>query len=334
MTTLMKIFCALFGYDYDTVLRQPTASRQKIVTLGLLILIPVILWAFSGFYLAHVLLGLSYFASAVVALVLGGVILAVDRSFVATPKSSRGAGLKWLRFGFAFVSTVLGSVALDLALFQGDLTEYRQALLTETRSQEEHAYKATHGAELERLEKLLPELQTREVTLGQAHILEMTGKGGSGKYGKGKISDAIEEQKRETAREAGRVEEALKMERERLDGAAKSYAEQKLTKRQDALLSQLKDLHDFVFSDGFAMAIYGFFFVFVAMLEMFFILYKVSTSDTIFEEWLEAEETYGKQKLESYKRRKTQLAREYGILGEDYPKVRQLLGDSPTRRII
>ncbi|MDX5338539.1 MAG: hypothetical protein LPK25_05895, partial [Cyclobacteriaceae bacterium] len=68
--------------------------------------------------------------------------------------------------------------------------------------------------------------------------------------------------------------------------------------------------------------------------EMFFILYKVSTSDTIFEEWLEAEETYGKQKLESYKRRKMQLAREYGILGEDYTQVRQLLGDSPTRRII
>lgn len=334
MTTLMKLFCGLFGYDYATVLRQPTASRQKIVTLGLLILIPVILWAFSGFYLAHFLLGLGYIASAIVALILGGIILAVDRSFIATPKSSRGSGLKWLRFGFALVSTVLGSVALDLALFQGDLAEYRKALLSESRSKEEQAYKAEHSAELIRLEKLLPALQTRETSLGDAHILEMTGKGGSGKTGKGKISDAIELQKTETAKEAARVEESLKSERTSLDEAAKSHAEAKLIKRQDALLSQLKDLHGFVFSDGYAIVIYLFFFAFVAMLEVFFILYKTSTSDTIFEDWLEAEEIYGKQKLESYRRRKAQLAREYGILGEDYTQVRQLLGDTPTRRII
>jgi hypothetical protein len=334
MTTLMKLFCGLFGYDYATVLRQPTASRQKIVTLGLLILIPVTLWAFSGFYLAHALLGLSYIASAIVALILGGIILAVDRSFIATPKSSRGSGLKWLRFGFALVSTVLGSVALDLALFQGDLTEYRQTLLSETRGKEEEDYKLKHKSELERLEQLLPTLQARETQLGDAHILEMTGKGGSGKTGKGKISDAIEIQKIETGKEASRVEDLLKFERSRLDEAAKTHAEDKLTKRKDAILSQLKDLHGFVFSDKYALVIYVFFFAFVAMLEVFFILYKTSTSDTIFEDWLEAEESYGKQKLESYRRRKAQLAREYGILGEDYTQVRQLLGDTPTRRII
>jgi hypothetical protein len=330
----MKIFCTLFGYDYETVLRQPTASRQKIVTLGLLILIPVILWAFSGFYLAHFLLGLGYIASAIVALTLGGIILAVDRSFVATPKTGRTIGLIGLRFGFAVVSTVLGSVALDLALFQGDLAEYRQALLSESRSQEEQAYKSDHSAELTRLEKLLPVLQTRETSLGDAHILEMTGKGGSGKTGKGKISDAIEHQKVETAKEAARVEKALGAERTRLDEAAKAHAEEKLTKRQDALLSQLKDLHGFVFSDGYAIAIYFFFFAFVAMLEVFFILYKSFTSDTIFEDWLEAEESYGKQKLASYRQRKAKLAREYGALGEDYAQVRQLLGETPTRRII
>lgn len=330
----MKFFCTLFGYDYETVLLQPTASRQKIVTLGLLILIPVILWAFSGFYLAHFLLGLGYIASAIVALTLGGIILVVDRSFVATPKSGRTIGLIVLRFGFAVVSTILGSVALDLALFQGDLTEYRQAILSETRSQEEQRYKAVHDTELTRLAQLLPVLQARETSLGDARILEMTAQGGSGVRGDGKISKAIEQQKLETAKEAIRVEKALQAEGERLDEAAKAHAEQKLTKRQDALLSQLKDLHGFVFSDGYAIAIYVFFFAFVAMLEVFFILYKSFTSDTIFEDWLEAEESYGKQKLAAYRLRKAKLAREYGALGEDYAQVRQLLGETPTRRII
>lgn len=334
MTTLMKFFCTLFGYDYETVLRQPTASRQKVVTLGLLILIPVCLWAFSGFYLAHFLLSLGLFASGLVAIILGGIIFSIDRSFIATPKSERGAGLKFLRFGFALVSTVLGSIALDLALFQGDLAEYRQQLLSESRAQEEQAYKESHGTELSRLAQLLPALQTREYSLGEAHILEMTGKGGSKKIGKGKISDAIELQKLGTAKEASRIEEALKAEQVRLESAAKAHAEEKLTKRQDALLSQLKDLHGFVFSDRYAFIIYVFFFAFVAMLESFFILYKIFTSDTIFEDWLVAEEQYGKQKLESYRRRKAQIAREYGALGEDYTHVRQLLGETPTRRII
>lgn len=84
---------------------------------------------------------------------------------MATPKSGRTIGLKILRFGFAFVSTVLGSVALDLALFQGDLAEYRQALLSESRSQEELAYKSGHSAELTQLEQLLPVLQSRESSL-------------------------------------------------------------------------------------------------------------------------------------------------------------------------
>lgn len=95
MTTLMKIFCTLFGYDYETVLRQPTASRQKIVSLGLLILIPVILWAFSGFYLAHFLLGLGYYASAIVALILGGIILAVNRALWPHPNPEEPLDLRY-----------------------------------------------------------------------------------------------------------------------------------------------------------------------------------------------------------------------------------------------
>lgn len=334
MTTLMKLFSALFGYDYDTVVRQPTFSRQKVVTLGLLILIPVVLWAFSGFYLAHELLGLGYVGSGLVAATLGGIILILDRSFVSTPKSDRGAMLKVLRFGFAVFSTFLGSLALDLALFQGDITEYRRILLSDAKTMAEEEYKARHGQELSRLERLLPELRAKEAGLGAAHIDEMTGKRGTGQYGKGKVSDAIERQKISTGTEVVRVEEAMKLERESLEKASREFAEEKLVKRQDALISQLKDLHGFVFSDGYALAIYLFFFGFVAMLELFFIMYKTATSDTIFEEYLVAEEQYVREKLKAYQRRKAQLAREYGVLGEDYAQVTRILGDSGMRKIV
>ncbi len=243
-------------------------------------------------------------------------------------------GLKVLRFGFAVISTFLGSLALDLALFQGDIKEYQADLLTDLRSYAETEYKGRHQDELSRLEQLLPKLQEKEARLGIDHILEMTGKKGTGRYGKGDVSDAIERQKLAVATEAKRVEEALQVERSKLDQEAEDFAEEKYSKRQDALISQLKDLHGFVFGDGYALVIYLFFFGFVALLEVFFIMYKSYTAETIFEDYLQAEELYVRQKLDAYKRRKAQLAKEYGALGEDYSRVTHLLGDSGLRKII
>lgn len=335
MTTLLKIFSKLFGYDYQTVLRQPTASKQKVVTLGLLLTIPVILWAFSGFYIAHVLLGLGMLGSICSGLITGGVILVIDRSFIATPYTSGGAGLKVLRFVFALISTVLGSIALDLALFQGDLAEYRLVLQKEERDAAALEFKEDHGERLTSLQDEYEALQKREEKLGEQHVMEMTGKGGSGRSGKGAISDAIFAQKAEVFSEKMRIESELGQERDSLDRAATKYAEEKVVKRQDALLSQLKDLHGFVFSDGYALGIYWFFFGFVFLLESFFIAYKISTSETLYEQWIHAEEEYGKQRLEAYRRRKSDQAAAYQVLGDDYHQVMKVLDvQSPTRRIV
>ena len=53
---LLKIFSTLFGYNYEVVKGQSTVSKQKIITLGTLMLIPVSLWTISGFYIGYNLL--------------------------------------------------------------------------------------------------------------------------------------------------------------------------------------------------------------------------------------------------------------------------------------
>ncbi|TFV94484.1 DUF4407 domain-containing protein [Algoriphagus kandeliae] len=334
MTTILRLFSKMFGYDYHVVKAQPTASRQKIVTMGFLILIPVVLWTFSGFYLAHILMGIDLIGSLIVALFLGGLILAIDRSFVATPKGSRTTLLIVIRGGFALISTILGSLAIDLALFQGDLVEYRSQTQATERQEAILEYKEKHGVELRRLERKMTAMDSVEASLGYLHVLEMTGKGGSGVAGKGKISDKIELKQQQKARELAELKSELAKKSQSLDSAASAYAEEKVKKRQDALISQLKDLHAFVFQDSTSKWIYWIFFGFVFLLEVFFILYKSSTGDTSFDEYIQAEEDHQKQELESYKRRKARVIQDREIIGDDYQKVIKLLGPGSKMRVM
>ncbi|WP_100629761.1 DUF4407 domain-containing protein [Algoriphagus formosus] len=334
MTTILKLFSSLFGYDYEMVKAQPTASRQKIVTMGFLILIPVVLWTFSGFYLAHVLIGIGLFGSILAAAFLGGTILAVDRSFVATPKRSKTTLLKWTRFGFAIISTLLGSLAIDLALFQGDLAEYRQEKMMEEKTRAISEYKEREKGEILAMVSRKSELEKAEEELGKLHVAEMTGQGGSGKAGPGKISDAIEKKQAQKQDEIEELDRKIATKKDQLDIDATTYADQKIVKRQDALLSQLKDLHDFVLKDGMSIAIYGVFFFFILLLEVFFILYKSATGDTTFDQLLQSEEDYHLQKLQSYERRKARILRDQEVVGDDYDKVVRLLDSGRKMRVM
>jgi hypothetical protein len=333
MTTLLKISSALFGYDYKTVLHQPTSSRQKIVTMGTLLFIPLILWTVSGFYLSRFMLGTGLGVSIGVAIVLGLIIFIVDRSFVATPKSQKGYLMPGLRLCFALISTVLGSLAIDLMLFKGDLEEFRQSEEKRLRQEEILKYKDIHGLELARLDEALEKAEKRYGQLSEAFFKEMDGSGGTGKYGKGKVAEAKEAEKIK----AGEELEKLKIQRQTtldsLDKRALIYSEEKIQKRGDALMSQVKDLHDFILKDKFTLGFYLFFFGFVFLLESYFILYKISASETLYEQFLVAEEEYGQQRLAFYKEQKGRMLKEKGLLGGDYDKVIQLTS-SGRRKII
>jgi len=137
---LLRFFSALFGYDYAIVKNQTTVSKQKIVTLGTLMLIPVSLWTISGFYIGDNLLDAGFIKSLFGGLFVGGLILIIDKSFLATPKDSVSKSLKGFRIVFAVIATILGSIALDLMFFGGDLEEYRAKQSTQIKKAEISKY--------------------------------------------------------------------------------------------------------------------------------------------------------------------------------------------------
>ncbi|MGM0947161.1 MAG: DUF4407 domain-containing protein [Bacteroidota bacterium] len=326
MTTILKIFSALFQYDYEQVKRQPTLSKQKIVTLGSLLLIPVGLWAFSGFYLSHSIMGMSILSSLITALVLGGLILVIDRSFIASPRTRHKGALGVIRFAFALFATVLGSLAVDMALFSGDLEEYRQAKATDQKVVYATEYKDKHQADISRLLEEKQQAEAVHAQLREIHRREMDGEGGTGLKGFGKVAIAKGLEKDKAAAKVAKLDEEYKTAVRDLEAHADQYGEEMSAKRDDALMSKFKDLHEYVFSDSFTTGLYVFFFGFVLLIECFFMLYKQAVSETIYERFLQAEEDYAQEQLDAYSYAKFRSAQDIRVLGDDHDRIKKLLG--------
>ena len=325
MTTFLKLFSTVFQYDYATVQKQPTRSKQKIVTLGQLLLIPLVMWIFSGFYFSYALIGLGLVPSVLTALVLGGFIFIIDRSFISSPQTKYKIGLGILRITFAVFSTVLGSLAIDMALFSGDLEEYRQKKATDERVVHAELYKEQHQGEVSRLLGEKERAEQAFSALRDIHIKEMDGEGGTGKKGFGKVAQAKAQEKDKAAVFLAQVEQKYEEAVRELEERSLAYGEEMAEKRSDALLSKLTDLHEFVCSSTMTLVIYLFFFGFVFLIESYFILYKMAVSETIFESFLQAEEEYALQQLDAYRVAREQTVREIEALGQDRTKIKRLL---------
>lgn len=330
----IKLFSTLFGYDYETVRKQPTASRQKIVTMGSLMLIPVILWMLSGFYISRVLMEGGLMTSILVSLILGGIIFIVDRSFIATPKMKGGYLLLFYRLGFALVTTILGTLALDLMIFSGDLQEYRSSKQADAFKDAKTAYILDHQASLDRLRSDLQQAKEDQDVFEQSFIDEMEGTGGTGTYGKGKVAAAKEQLAMKAGKEVERISGLLDQAETDLIGEAEAYAGKKTAKPAGAILSKIEDLHAYLGSRPVGEIVYWVFFLFVFCLEGAFILYKFAASKSLFEEMLLVEEEIGKFRLEQLKQRRREIIGEDGKMGTGAGRLRQLADDYQLRRIV
>ncbi len=330
----IKLFSKLFGYDYEMVKRQPTASRQKIVTMGSLMLIPVMLWMFSGFYISRELMEKGLMGSILTALVLGFIVFIVDRSFIATPKIKGGSYVLLYRLAFAFITTCLGALAIDLMVFSGDLEEYRAGQQEIQFQQAKEDYLKDQVTSLEPLKTKLHRLEQEKSLHTASFIAEMEGKGGTGTYGRGKVADAKEALARKAATEAQLLAALIREKEETLKSEAESYATQISGKKAAAILSKIEDLHAYLASHPIGELVYWLFFFLIFFLEGAFVLYKFTTSRSLFEELLLAEEAIGMQRLTHLKERRAAILQEDRQLPDSAESIRQLAKGQKLRKIM
>lgn len=331
---LLRLFSNLFGYNYQVVKTQTTVSKQKIVTLGTLVLIPVTLWFISGYYLSSHLYEVPASTAISIATGMALLVLVIDRSFIVLSKENGGTELGKFRVFIAVLSTILGSLAMDLMVFSGDLKEYRADKIQSTKEAKIQKYKDDFGANLNRL-------NSERSVAGEAYdksysgyLAEIDGTSGTKKYGNGPAASA-KETKMKVAKEGLDKADALFLEEQnRLNTVADSVANASVLSESSSVMSRVKDLHAVAFSHWinafYYLAITAFFFC----LEFFPFKYKSRTSESLFERMLYAEEKVGEKRFQTLMAQREEILRQDGLLGYRAERIRQLALDHENIRKI
>jgi hypothetical protein len=140
MSSFLKFASMLTSSDIKRLQMSTPASRTKVVALGLAVLIPSTIWVVCSFLLTYSVLNMSFVASLVSALVLGFLVITIERLIVM------GNG-NWIvslfRTSLALVVAYLGAQLFDLVLFKNDIDHmlpklrHEEALKTQTMIKEQ-----------------------------------------------------------------------------------------------------------------------------------------------------------------------------------------------------
>jgi hypothetical protein len=321
---LLRLFSSLFGYNYEVVKAQTIVSKQKIVTLGTLMLIPVSLWTISGFYIGYDLLEAGLIKSIIGGLFVGALILIIDKSFLATPKESISNWLKGFRIVFAVIATILGSIALDLMFFGGDLEEYREKLSAKIQKEETAKYLVENNHLIVELGNSIENQKGIAETSKNDWKNEADGSGGTGNKGIGEVSHLKESIYKSDSTTLAQLQVSLGYAKDSLAKEAVLYGQKMAAKRGDALMSKVTDLHDFIMGSRLSMFFYGLFFIAVFSLEIFFLITKSSTADSLFEKMLLAEEIIGECRLRTLLKHREKILQQDELMGPRADSIRHL----------
>jgi hypothetical protein len=109
------------------VLRNYDAeSRNKVTQLGILILLPAIIWFFNGILLTYQIMQLNGFIALITGVVLFSLILVIERAIVLANNVSRLVVV--FRVLLALILSALGSMVLDACVFGKDINHRLKAL--------------------------------------------------------------------------------------------------------------------------------------------------------------------------------------------------------------
>jgi hypothetical protein len=134
----------LTGVNPEVLHNYDANSRNKVTLLGILILIPAIIWFFNGFLLTYKIMEVNVFIALITGSILFMLILVIERAIVLS------TDVKWfvatMRFFLALVLSVLGSMVMDVCVFGKDI-DYRLTALAhrDLESKVQNSYQVMEG---------------------------------------------------------------------------------------------------------------------------------------------------------------------------------------------
>lgn len=293
---MIKIYANILGIDANLIADQTNASRSKIISLAQLLLIPIFIWFLSGYLMASKLLELSQPIALLTGVICGSIIYIVDRSFITAHGRSSQTTMIILRIAFALLSGVLGAIALDTVIFEGDINKYQfDKAQTEFIAENDSIVRAKTIA-----------LDSSRVRYNREQLdfnKELDGKG-SGMIGYGNIAKKKEEAVKSARAEYQEAKAKLAFYTDSVSERSKEFADNKVTSGSQTILNKVHDLHEFVLLDGINLGFYLLFFSLTLLLETMLIAYKAGSAKTAFDAALLAEEDSRLQRIKAIQRNK------------------------------
>lgn len=307
-------YAFLLALDPKKVKQQPTASRLKIITLGQLMLIPVALWFISGFMISTNLIQISSAKSILIGMICAGLIYVIDRSFITAFDHRHKWVMNGIRLGFAILSAVLGSLALDLVIFEGDIQTYQNNVVETKRVHYQQEHLDKFQTELAAMKDDVAQAREQFDTAVNNYTDEIDGKG-TGRKGVGEAAKAKKAVADNAENNWKLAQEKLNTFRDTINAEAEKYARSQTRIEAGALLKKLQLFHEFVMSSKLNKVMYAVFFLLMLLIESMLIIYKIGARETFFEKFLRAEEAARQSELDSIRIRKQQLEAANRALG-------------------
>ena len=288
--SISNYLCHVVGEAPDHARRLHPSTQRRITAFAIAIHIPVALWAVTGYVIASWVFGLDHTSSALIALFCSLLIYLVERVVLGTPKAWY---MNICRILIGLVISVLGASAVDLVIFEREVTQQLKAV-------GESKITTEFDRDIAQQRQILTQKKTDWMKAQEAANCEANGTCGSRLRSVGPVYQQL-------ARQADLLREDYVEAESRLELSAKARTQALADWRtspkaleEAGLLSRVEALHQYTVSNTAALVAWILFFWLVLFFELMVVLAKLVFGETVDDQLDRIREQLSYQKATAY----------------------------------
>jgi hypothetical protein len=289
--TTARYMCMIVGEDFEKFKKFHPSTKKRLVTFGMAIHIPVLLWAISGFVIARSVFGVEQDLAIVVAGICSFAIYLVERIVLSTPQNRV---VSVLRFMMGIVIAVLGASTVDLVIFNKEISEQLYVI-------EQEKIQREHDTAIAPVTARLTQKKSEWLRIQEAANCEANGTCGSGVRSIGPVYRALAAQanllRQDYLREKDTYDSLIDKLNERLAKAKRSTR----VISQAGLLARVNALHEYTMKNTAALVAWALLFTLVLFFELMVVIVKSVFGATVDDELDEIRESISQQKARAYR---------------------------------
>ena len=288
MSIFTSYSCQIVGEDPIKFVDLHVSTKNRIKAFSFAIMIPVILWAITGYVIAAEIFKIELYGALGIGAVCALFIYMIERIVLITPKNW---GTNFIRLLIGLIIAILGSTTFDLVIFDKEITT--QLIQTETVRLNSDFVKeqALYANEVS---------QKKEDWLSaqNAANCEANGTCGSKNRSIGPIY-------RQLFNQAEVLRQDYLLMQSKLDQLT-SQKEQLINElptiaaKQAGILTRIEALHQYIHHNTFALIAYALFFCLILFFELMVVITKIAFKETVDDQLNAMKEKYAAHKAKIY----------------------------------